>query len=156
MRRVARVLGVVPMALYHHVADKEELVALMADAISAEMVVPDLPADWRGALRAISYRTRDVFLRHPWLVGAAPQRHHLTANGLRHVEQSAAAVAGLDVDEATAIRMVAAADDFVVGYAVRQFAGPPDPDEVERELARFQPQLDALLATGQFPHTADF
>ncbi|MFT4232313.1 MAG: TetR family transcriptional regulator [Leucobacter sp.] len=36
MRRVAAALGVQPSALYHHVADKQTLLALMADEILSE------------------------------------------------------------------------------------------------------------------------
>lgn len=40
MRRVAGHLGVQPSALYHHVPDKQTLLALMADRIVADVVVP--------------------------------------------------------------------------------------------------------------------
>jgi len=40
MRRVAGHLGIQPSALYHHVPDKQTLLALMADEIVAGVVVP--------------------------------------------------------------------------------------------------------------------
>ena len=45
LRGVARRLNVTPMALYHHVADKEELAALVVDA-----VVKSVPRDDGNAI----------------------------------------------------------------------------------------------------------
>src|SRR5215510_6805767 len=72
IRRVAAELGGSPMSLYHYIAGKEDLVALMDDALMAETVVPgdELPTDWRQALATIARRTRAVFLRHPWALAA--------------------------------------------------------------------------------------
>ncbi|GAB2640999.1 hypothetical protein GCM10027169_06350 [Gordonia jinhuaensis] len=50
MRRVAGALEVQPSALYHHVASKQELLALMADSILAEVGVGD---DLRATCRAM-------------------------------------------------------------------------------------------------------
>src|SRR4029453_10963234 len=67
MRRLAAELGAGTMTLYHYVRSKDDLVALMEDAIMGELLVPDdqLPTDWRQALTAIAPRTRATFPRHP-------------------------------------------------------------------------------------------
>ena len=52
IRRVAAELGVRPMALYTHIASKDDLVALMLHEMSGELLVPEpLPDDWREALQ---------------------------------------------------------------------------------------------------------
>lgn len=61
MRVVAERLGVTPMALYRHVATKEAMVKLVADAVVAEVSLPTAePADWRAALvqGLADYRTQ--------------------------------------------------------------------------------------------------
>ena len=59
MRRVAGELGVRPSALYHHVADKQTLLGLMADRIVADVEVdPDLAAS-ATRLRAALLAVRD-------------------------------------------------------------------------------------------------
>ena len=72
MRRVAAELQINPMSLYHYIGGKDDLAALMDDALMAETIVPDeeLPADWREAVIAIARRTRAVFLRHRWVLAA--------------------------------------------------------------------------------------
>jgi AcrR family transcriptional regulator len=153
MRRIATELRVGTMSLYHHVADKDELLELMSDATSAELIVPgEILGDWREALRQIAHRTRDAFLRHPWLIDTAGTRPVVTPNSLRHVEQSVAVVAGLDVDRETAIAMVMATDDYTIGHVFRQsrFGTGRRPLASEEERARVRELLDA----GEFPHLA--
>jgi AcrR family transcriptional regulator len=66
MRRLAQVLGVVPMALYKHVANKEQLLDGMVDAVVGEIDPPVRGADWRTAVRHRILSARSALLRHPW------------------------------------------------------------------------------------------
>ena len=66
MRALAQELGVVPMALYKHVANKEELLDKMIDAIVGEIDPLEETDDWKGALRHRILSARQVLLRHPW------------------------------------------------------------------------------------------
>ena len=98
MRRVASELGVGTMTLCYYVATRDELLALMNDAMMGELVVPagELPSDWRAALGLIAHRSRAAFRRHPWAIEEPPGT--LGPNAMRHFEQSLAAVDGLEVD----------------------------------------------------------
>jgi DNA-binding transcriptional regulator YhcF (GntR family) len=67
MRRVATDLGVATMSLYRHVASKDELMLLMADAVAAEERFPaPPPPGWRDRLEAVARMMWRVFRRHPW------------------------------------------------------------------------------------------
>ncbi|UZX01299.1 TetR family transcriptional regulator [Arthrobacter sp. CDRTa11] len=66
MRRLAQELGVVPMALYKHVANKDELFNGMVDAVIAEIGAPAPAADWKAGVRARVLAARQALLRHPW------------------------------------------------------------------------------------------
>jgi AcrR family transcriptional regulator len=66
MRRIAQRLGVVPMALYKHVANKEEILDGMAEAIVDEIEDPPPGADWKTAVRGRILSARRALLRHPW------------------------------------------------------------------------------------------
>ena len=59
MRRVAAELGVQPGALYHHVADKQTLLGLMADRIVADVQVDADLAATSTRLRAAMLAVRD-------------------------------------------------------------------------------------------------
>jgi AcrR family transcriptional regulator len=156
MRRIASELRVGTMSLYHHVADKDELVELMADAVSGELLVPgEVLGNWREALRAIAHRTHDAFLRHPWLIDTAGRRPLVTPNQLRHIEQSIAVVAELDVDRGTAIAMVMATDDYTIGHVFRRLRIGGARGKGPFSEAEDQARVRALLATGEFPLLAE-
>jgi TetR/AcrR family tetracycline transcriptional repressor len=65
MRKVAAELDVQAPSLYWHVRDKEELIDLLGDALSADLDV-DLPedADWREQVRVLAHRYRDHLKAH--------------------------------------------------------------------------------------------
>jgi AcrR family transcriptional regulator len=66
MRRIAQRLGVVPMALYKHVANKEEILDGLVEAIVEEIEAPPPDADWKTAVRERILSARRALLRHPW------------------------------------------------------------------------------------------
>jgi AcrR family transcriptional regulator len=66
MRRLAQELGVVPMALYKHVANKGELLDGMIDVVVAEIDRPIESADWKTTMRERILSARRALLRHPW------------------------------------------------------------------------------------------
>jgi AcrR family transcriptional regulator len=66
MRKLAEELGVVPMALYKHVANKDELLDGMVDVVVGE-IDPAVPGtDWKSSLRTRILSARGALLRHPW------------------------------------------------------------------------------------------
>jgi AcrR family transcriptional regulator len=66
MRGLAQELGVVPMALYKHVANKDELLDGMVDVIVREIQPPVSGSDWRSDVRRRILSARRALLRHPW------------------------------------------------------------------------------------------
>jgi AcrR family transcriptional regulator len=66
MRRLASELGVVPMALYKHVANKEELLDGMLDIVVADFDAPRADLPWKEAVRERILSAREALLRHPW------------------------------------------------------------------------------------------
>lgn len=72
IRAVATELGVAPMSLYYHVADRNELVVAMMEAVYAEAPLADQPIDdWRKELLAIASWFHGAFVRHPHLATVA-------------------------------------------------------------------------------------
>jgi len=66
MRTLARELGVVPMALYKHVANKDAMLAGMLDTVVDGIELPAPDADWKTAVRDRILSARRALLRHPW------------------------------------------------------------------------------------------
>ncbi len=119
IRRVAAELGVRPMALYTHIASKDDLVALMLHEMSGELLVPEpLPADWRAALRAIARRAYAAYVQHSWALQAFGRGTRVGPNMLRRAEQSAAAVESLDLSPGDAWIALSIVHEWTMGHAL--------------------------------------
>ena len=157
MRRLATELGVGTMTLYHYVTGKDDLLDLMLDAATAERLVPaeELTGRWRPDLETISRRSRDAFRRHEWLLTLVGERQQSGPNAMRVVEQALVVLASAGADEATRVSMLAAAEDYVVGFVARELAG----EQVMRRRGisweqwqeAMGPYVEGMLATGEFP-----
>jgi AcrR family transcriptional regulator len=157
MRRIAGELGAGTMSLYHYVRGKDELVALVSDAIMAEIIVPDdeLPDGWREGLAEIAHRTLEIFKRHPWIVEHMGEGDPwATGPGvLRHVEQTFAVAArtGLEVDDQALLASIV--DDYVFGHGMRAYQGARfGGGEPEERLDAMVAYLTEQLDTGDYPH----
>nr|WP_156609903.1 TetR/AcrR family transcriptional regulator [Auraticoccus cholistanensis] len=100
MRRVADALGVTAMALYKHVANREELIDGMLDRL---VVSIDVPADglaWQQALRARIRSARAVMQAHPWAQAAIETRATASPTVLAYMDSLMAVMfdGGLSAD----------------------------------------------------------
>jgi AcrR family transcriptional regulator len=69
MRKLAEKLDVVPMALYKHVSNKEQLLDGMVDIVVGEIDPPISSTDWKSAVRLRILSARRALQRHPWAPG---------------------------------------------------------------------------------------
>jgi hypothetical protein len=106
------------MTLYYYVRNKADIVALMQDAIFADVLVPagEFPSGWRDAVALIARRTRNALVGHPWAVSSLNQAH-FGPNAMRHYEQSLAALATTALSYPQKTEVTAILDDYVAGNA---------------------------------------
>lgn len=157
MRRIAAALGAGTMSLYRYIETKADLLALIDDALLADTLVPgELPADWREALVLVARQTRSAYLPHPWAVQVLQGRPAAETaiagpNGLRHFEQSLAALDSAPLDPAAKLDLLAIVDDYVFGHLLHaaeiaaRTRGAAGGHDAAAEFVRAQ------LATGEFP-----
>ncbi|MFF0176799.1 TetR/AcrR family transcriptional regulator [Micromonospora profundi] len=86
MRNLAKDLQVVPMALYKHVANKDELLDGMIDVVVAEIDPPAAGADWKQAVRQRILSARQALRRHPWAPLAIDTRNMATPAILAYLD----------------------------------------------------------------------
>lgn len=156
MRKIATVLGSGTMSLYHYVRTKDDLVAIMDDAIMGEVLVPpgQLSDHWRAALTAIAGRTNSTLSRHPWAMTALMQGRP-GPNGVRHFEQALSALKNTGLEPHEKFMVIMTVDDYVSGHVLRATATrswTPEEEEVATEtmLSLTMKQI----ATGKFPQIA--
>jgi len=68
IRSLAQHLGVKPMAVYHHVANKEAILDGIVDLVFAEFAVPSPGGDWRAEMRRRSLSVRSAKPFSPFVV----------------------------------------------------------------------------------------
>ena len=86
MRKLAQELGVVPMALYKHVANKDELLDGMVDVVVGEIDPPPSGTDWKTAIRRRVLSARSAMLRHPWASRVIESRTNPTPTVLAYMD----------------------------------------------------------------------
>ena len=91
MRRLGQELGVEAMSLYNHVANKDDVLDGMVDAVVGEIndIVSEIEmpsGDWVPAARRRILSARAVLLRHPWAPGVMESRTNMTAPMLRYFD----------------------------------------------------------------------
>lgn len=157
VRRLAVELDARPMSIYSYarIESKEELFDLMVDEVCAEMLIADLPADWRPALRAVATRTRTVLRAHPWWIELIGRNVLLGPNGTRYREQTLAAVRTLGADQETRQAVIVTIDAYVVGQITFALDEQGSAAVAEQSPGRSPDTLrryhQELLATGEFP-----
>jgi AcrR family transcriptional regulator len=119
MRGLAQELGVVPMALYKHVANKDELLDGMVDIVFSEIELPSEDLDWRSAMRRRAISTREALKRHSWAIGMMESRHPGPANLLNHnAVMSCLRQAGFSFK--MAIHAYSVQDAYIYGFALQE------------------------------------
>lgn len=86
MRKISQELGVVPMALYKHVANKDELLNGMVDVVVGEIDPPASDVDWKTAVRRRILSARRALLRHPWASRVIESRTEPTRTVLEYMD----------------------------------------------------------------------
>ncbi|MFC7831010.1 TetR/AcrR family transcriptional regulator [Streptomyces sp. NPDC057375] len=88
MRRLATEVGSTPMALYHHVRNKEELLVLLLDDYAARTLRrPELPALPRDRIVLAAATIHEALAACPWIVEALTADDLMAASALWFVEQ---------------------------------------------------------------------
>jgi TetR/AcrR family tetracycline transcriptional repressor len=90
IRRLAQEFGVTPMALYWHVANKDELLDAMGDALLASVVTPPKAGSWSAQLRAVVEALVAAMAPHPAAAELVLPRILVTEPGLRITEHTLA------------------------------------------------------------------
>ena len=86
MRRVAERLNVKAASLYRHVHNKEELLALLGDEISAEIPLPRADGNWRDQLTEAAWNARRGLLAHRDAARVLASTPPAGPRRLRHIE----------------------------------------------------------------------
>jgi AcrR family transcriptional regulator len=137
MRRLADELGVVPMALYKHVAGKEELLDGMVAFLIEEIEPAVRDADWKRAVRLRVLSARQTLQRHPWARQAIESRTNKTPAVLAYMDSFIGMFLSGGFSADLTHHVMHAIGGRMWGFTQELFddaAGPQAPDDVPPEV----------------------
>jgi TetR/AcrR family transcriptional regulator, tetracycline repressor protein len=143
MRRLGAVLGVDPMAIYHHVPNKAALFDGLVERVIGSVVLPPSTGRWADDLRATARAARRTFLAHPQTIPLLGTRPPTTEAAFDVFEALAGILLGAGFTPQQAADGVDCAARTVIGHTLTEAGRPPggDIDGGEAEHAAAQQSL---------------
>lgn len=151
MRRLADRLGFKVMALYNHVANKDELLRLMTDAVAAEIPAPSPEDAPLVGVRRLAVDLRAALVRHPW-AAALWNRHVPGPDRIVLMEHLLRILAASGLPHDLAHHGFHAVTNHVLGYTLQEQAMTLDQNFADDPQAVARDFVDGLDPE-EFPHT---
>jgi len=151
MRKVAKELGVEAMSLYNHVANKEDLLVGMVDAVAREIDVPRRARSWKSAIRRTAISSRDTFLRHPWAARLWMAGGEGGSARLEYADWLLRTLREGGLSSDRVYHGFHILQGYVLGYTFQQLSVPYGPEELAGMAERFLREFP----TDDFPDMAE-
>ena len=152
MRRLAQQLGVEAMSLYHHVANKDDILDGMVELVFAEIELPAEGSEWKTAMHQRATSARAAMMRHPWAITIMESRSSPGPETLRHHD----AVLGSCRRAGFSVQMAAHAfsliDSYIYGFVVQEVNLPFDDSSDLNEV------VDSMMlpfSAEDYPHLVE-
>lgn len=153
MRTLADELEVAPMALYRHIANKDDLVDAMIDVVFGEIALPAGGTDWKTAMRQRAISVYEALARHPWAIGLMESRRSPGPANLRHHD----AVIGKLRAAGFSIQMSAHAysvlDSYIYGFALTKMNLP---FQTTTQVAEVAETMLQPFPVNEYPNLVEF
>lgn len=150
MRRVGQVLGVEAMSLYNHVANKDDLVTAMVDAVAGEWELPG-EGPWRPSLESAAHAATRSIARHPWSASLMLTADHVGPNRLAFMDRVLFVLRTAGFSPEMVHLAFHALDSHIVATALRAVAYAATPEE---EAVSGRAFVDSL-PEGAYPHLVE-
>jgi AcrR family transcriptional regulator len=154
MRKLGEAVGVEAMSLYNHVANKDDLLDGMIDAVFAEIELPAEDDDWKTGMRRRAGSVRVVLSGHRWAIGLMETRTSPGPATLRHHDAVIGCLRRAGFSLELTAHAYSALDAYIYGFAQQERSLPLG--ETPEETAAVATQMAARFPREQFPHLAEF
>lgn len=141
MRALAGRLAVTPMALYSRIADKDELLDAMIEAIIGELEPPADESPWPDRLRHLGHQIRAVGHRHPGVFPLLMQRPVTAAAAHAPTEILLSGLTAAGLDDTQVLRFEQLISTWALGFVTSEISGRYGPGRiaVKERLAALPP-----------------
>ncbi|MDQ3156899.1 MAG: TetR/AcrR family transcriptional regulator [Actinomycetota bacterium] len=152
IRSLAKELGVKPMSVYHHVANKDEILDGIVDIVFSEIELPSADGDWRPEIRRRAMSARSVLRQHPWAIGLLESRTSPGQATLRHHDANIGTLRGAGFSVEMTAHAYALLDSYVYGFALQEASLPFEGPETVADIA--EPMMQQF-PDGAYPHLVE-
>ena len=138
MRRLADDLGFEAMSLYRHVANKDDVLGGILDAVLAEIESPAGGGTWDEAIRRSAISVNDVLGRHAWATDLLMSPAGIRPARLAYMNELLGSLREGGFSADTTYTAYHALDAHIFGFALwlgTHGVAPPDVVERARELS---------------------
>lgn len=149
MRNLAEKLGVEAMSLYYHVANKNEILDGMFDAVFGEIAFQCDGGLWKQAMRERAQSLRKVLLQHRWAIGLMESRPSPGEVTLSHHESVIKCLRTSGFSIANAAHAFSALDSYIYGFVMQEASLP---FETSEELEDVADNLLEQMPVAEFPY----
>ena len=153
IRGVAGMLKVAPMALYRHIANRDDLIDAMIDVVFSEVVLPLGGADWKSAMRGRAVSLLDVLSRHRWAIGLMESRRHPGPANLKHHDAVIGKLRSAGFDLAMVAHAYSILDSYIYGFATTNMNIP---FETTAEMTAMAEDMFEPFPANEYPNLAEF
>ena len=152
MRKLAQELGVEAMSLYHHVANKDDILDGIVDVVFGEIELPTGDAGWEAAMRRRSVSAREALRRHPWATGLMESRRTPGPANIRHHDAVLGVLRNAGFPVELAAHAYSLLDSYIYGFALQEASLPFHTPEETAEVAQ---EIMAVFPADDYPHLAE-
>lgn len=152
MRRLAQELGVEAMSVYHHVANKDDILDGIVQRVLEECELPAPGDEWKAAIRRTAISTHEVLVRHPWAANLVLGGAGTGAARLRYMDGILGALRRAGFSAEMTDHAYHAIDSHIMGFTLWQVGMNLGSEE---ELKTMAAQFLSQLAVEEFPHLAE-
>ncbi|MEZ5185455.1 MAG: TetR/AcrR family transcriptional regulator [Candidatus Nanopelagicales bacterium] len=152
MRRLAQALGVEPMSVYYHVANKAQILDEIVDFVFAQIDLPTAQEPWKSAMRRRAISARDALVRHPWAAGLMDSRTNPGPATLRHHDAVIGKLRSSGFSIVLTAHAVSVLDGYIYGFALQEKALPFDSPETAAQVAEM---ILEQFPAEDYPHLAE-
>jgi AcrR family transcriptional regulator len=152
IRALADKLGVKPMSVYYHVANKDEILDGIVDLVFSEIDLPSAAGDWHAEIRRRATSAREVLRRHSWAIGLMESRTTPGPATLRHHDAVIATLRGGGFSVEMTAHAYALLDSYVYGFALQEATLPFTENDTAGDVTE---AIMQRMPAGEYPHLVE-
>jgi AcrR family transcriptional regulator len=143
MRKLGQALGFEAMSLYHHVADKDDVLDGVLDLVLAKGEPPSPTGDWDDAIRASAVSVHKALRRHPWSCTLLMSPGRVRPARLRYMDLLLGRLREAGFSAETTFHAYHVLDGHIFGFSLWETSHTYTAEEISKFTAKFAQTITA-------------